>query len=75
MKITKANLSKILRESVFTPKNDRGMAIIADVGNYQYYITRANEELAKLHFSPQEQDQALKMVISLLALARLELQK
>jgi len=74
MKINKRTLSAILRESAFDPKTDRLMGIISEVGNLDYYITRAEEELFRAEkASGVDTNKHLTTAISLLALAKLNL--
>ena len=64
---TKAAIRKILSECVFNPREPGPLKVIADVGNEDYYITRATELLKRA-----ETDQAkvnIRSAISLLALA------
>jgi len=73
MKINKTNVARILRESIFDPKKDKLMGIVVEIGNYDYYIKRAQELIASISFcrSPIQRQNALQTAISLLAIARL----
>lgn len=75
-KVNKTNIAAILRESVFSPRDDLFMNIISDVGNTDYYITRAIEELRTSRYTvgSEEISKKVKRAISLLALARLSLE-
>jgi len=68
MKINKRKFDKILKESSFD-KNSSKMNIIADVGNADYYILRAIEELHRSPFNIIH----LTDAITLIALAKYEL--
>ncbi|MFA5758466.1 MAG: hypothetical protein WC942_03720 [Clostridia bacterium] len=75
--ITKALIAKELRESVFSPKNDFPFTVISEVGDYDYFIRKAKEILLSIPISRFENKELvlaeLKTIISLLALAKVEL--
>lgn len=73
--MNKRQITKALREAAFTPNKPGPLKIIADVGNTDYYITRAIEFLALSLESPSY-DQCtyyLNMALSLIALAKVEI--
>lgn len=63
--VNKRKIQKLLSECAFSPTDFGPMRIIADVGDPQYYVTRAQEELRK---TPPD----LQFAIRLLALAKAE---
>jgi hypothetical protein len=72
MKVTKREVDRVLRESSFAPKTNPKMRIIADVGDYAYYLRRAIEELTNLQNHNQFSTfDSLTDAISLLALAKI----
>lgn len=68
-KITKTQISKILNDCKFNPRIPGPAKIIADVGNYEYYIKRAIEILQVTLASEDLGESNLQQAIALLALA------
>lgn len=60
-------IRKILREAAFNPRDVGPLSIIADVGDSNYYIMRAIEELMKVK-GPAEKFRMIQ-AIQLVALA------
>ncbi len=73
--MTKREISKILKESVFSCKDARGlMRTILDVDDVDYYINRAIECVKTAHSTsdPDIMLESLTLAISLLALVKYE---
>ena len=70
--MNKTQISKKLRDSVFAPNKTGPLKIIADVGNADYYITRAIELLRRSEVQASVNlKRAMRTdAISLIALAR-----
>jgi hypothetical protein len=62
---SKTAIIKILRECVFDPREPGPMKIIADVGNQEYFITRAIELLSteKQLLIQDELIQAIRLLV------------
>lgn len=67
-KISKTQLSKILNDCKFNPRESGPFKIIADVGNTDYYKTRAIEFITCADGSCDSKE-SLQSAIALLALA------
>ncbi len=73
--ITKREIMAALRESAFSPKNDKSMKVILDVGDTDYYIRRAIE-LCTVVLDNKDRTERLRELtwaISLLAVAKVKL--
>jgi hypothetical protein len=71
---TERQVKELLRQCSFNPRKDHDYKIIADVGDKDYYITRALELLTVAkNATISRQDELLKTAVSLITLARLEL--
>lgn len=73
--ITKSQITAALREAAFVPSKSGPLKIIVDVGNVDYYITRAQELLALANNSPSI-EQCLKYLntaLSLIAISKVEI--
>ena len=70
--MNKTQISKKLKDSVFAPNKPGPLKIIADVGNSDYYITRAIELLRRSEVQEKaDLKRAMRVdAISLIALAR-----
>ncbi len=70
--MNKTQISKKLKDSVFAPNKPGPLKIIADVGNADYYITRAIELLRRSEVQARaDLKKEMRMAaISLIALAR-----
>jgi hypothetical protein len=74
MKLNKRKIAAVLRESVFSPTDNPLMKVICDVGNTDYYITRAEEELFKAkQVGVVAANKHLTLAVSLLVLAKIHL--
>ncbi len=77
MKITKKQLNAVIKEAVFSPQHNRQMQIIADVGNFDYYIRRVQEILNSIILRSDEHPRAfnsnITMAIRLLTLAKISI--
>jgi len=73
MKINKTNIGQVLRESAVDPRKNKGIKILIDVGNREYYINRVIELLAGIDAEMDETNvQArLQTAVTVLAVARL----
>ena len=71
--ITKRGITATLRESAFTPSTPGPLKVIIDVGNIDYYITRAIElcTLALESKSVMQKLAVLTKAISLLAVGKI----
>lgn len=71
---TQRQIAAALRDAVFAPGKPGPMKVIADVGNFDYYIRRAQELLINVHCAPtaDQRDHYLQHVLSVLALAKVE---
>ena len=73
--MTKRDIARILRESVFNCKDATGlMRTILDVDDTDYYINRAIEcvKVAQITSDPNTMNEQLTLAISLLALVKYE---
>ena len=67
---SKTAIAKVLREAVFDPREPGPLKIIADVGQADYYVRRAQEFLVPpVAGSPVVPSLNIKNAIALLALA------
>jgi len=73
--ITKRKIAAALRASAFSPKNDKPMKVILDVGNEDYYVRRAIELLTIVldNKDTNERLRELTWAISLLAVAKVRI--
>lgn len=76
--MTKRKIQAVLRESAFAPNKPGPLKAIADAGNTEYYIRRAMEfaqdSLNMINVSTRAQSAHLTQAISLLALAKLQIE-
>jgi len=73
--ITKRKIAAALRESAFSPKNDKSMKVILDVGDADYYVRRAIE-LCTIVLDNKDINERLRELtwaISLLAVAKVRI--
>ncbi len=74
--ITRSQITVALREATFTPSKLGPLKIIVDVGNTDYYITRAREFLVLAAQSPSmaQRLKYLNMALSLIAISKVRIQ-
>lgn len=67
-------IAHALQSAVFAPGKPGPMKIIADVGNFDFYVRRVQELLTRVLDAPtaDQRDNLLTMSLSVLALAKIE---
>jgi hypothetical protein len=76
MTITKRKIAAALRESAFSPRDDKAMKVILDVGDVDYYVRRAIELLTTVleNKNHTERVRELTWAISLLAVSKVRIE-
>ena len=71
---TKREIAAALRSAIFSPGKPGPLRVIADVGDLNYYIRRAQEllTLSLTALTTEQRDHYLTTALSILALAKVE---